>query len=455
MKKLFFFFSSIVAITLFTPAEALYDGTSALGSKLVLTIATTKETRNPFCTAAMLTERIVVTAAHCVAKDQGEYPDLRFKTNEIYVTQPGVNVNTDDIETRVKILKVVYKPGYQNIWKPEIGDESTQRDDIAFIFLEKALIENYAIKIATFDEVEEFVKAGRDVIHYGYGLQKVNVQDGGPYTLKLKAMAGYPTKTDLNSKKRFNTSTAMFSKEDGRALCPGDSGGPWYGEIGGEIKILAVTVAASGCRSQPPYTGNTLGTLIHPYLEFMNQEWINFLAEEATLRAEMYQTNNRFEIAKKNGNLIVSTGCHASGISAELQIKSANNWKVISPSYGMVASDKSCPSTNPATPWTVADIPDNSLVRWRYWSPGSRDFFGEPFIYNKSFVNPVSPTPTPSQSATPLVSPSPSAQPTSSKKPFIVLEKSSKKTITCFKGKTVRKISAINPVCPKGFKTKK
>jgi hypothetical protein len=30
-----------------------------------------------------------------------------------------------------------------------------------------------------------------------------------------------------------------------------------------------------------------------------------------------------------------------------------------------------------------------------------------------------------------------------------------KKTITCVKGKTVRKVTAVKPVCPKGFKVQK
>jgi hypothetical protein len=46
------------------------------------------------------------------------------------------------------------------------------------------------------------------------------------------------------------------------------------------------------------------------------------------------------------------------------------------------------------------------------------------------------PTPTPSSSAT--------AAPVAAKKT----------SITCVKGKTSKKVSAVNPVCPKGFKKK-
>jgi hypothetical protein len=62
---------------------------------------------------------------------------------------PGVDVTSDDLTTRVKVMKIVVVPGYDNIWKPELNDTRTQKDDIAFLFLEKPLIANYQIDVAT------------------------------------------------------------------------------------------------------------------------------------------------------------------------------------------------------------------------------------------------------------------------------------------------------------------
>jgi hypothetical protein len=74
------------------------------------------------------------------------------------------------------------------------------------------------------------------------------------------------------------------------------------------------------------------------------------------------------------------------------------------------------------------------------------------------------PTPTPAQNSesqaatsapTPSASPLPSAVSGSkvSAIPKPVVKK--KKTITCVKGKVTRKVTAVKPVCPKGFKVKK
>ena len=54
-----------------------------------------------------------------------------------------------------------------------------------------------------------------------------------------------------------------------------------------------------------------------------------------------------------------------------------------------------------------------------------------------------------SQAVEPVVTPSPSATPTPAAKPVV-----KKITITCVKGKTSKKVTAIKPTCPTGYKKK-
>lgn len=116
------------------PAHAIYGGTDATGSPLVLTLLTSKNARVSFCSMALLTERIVATAAHCVIEDQGVAPNLRWKISDMYVSQPGADVTKDDINTRVQVQKVITRDDFINTWKPEIRDYRTQINDIAFLF---------------------------------------------------------------------------------------------------------------------------------------------------------------------------------------------------------------------------------------------------------------------------------------------------------------------------------
>ncbi len=54
------------------------------------------------------------------------------------------------------------------------------------------------------------------------------------------------------------------------------------------------------------------------------------------------------------------------------------------------------------------------------------------------------------EKASPVVTPTPTASPSPTAKPAV----KTKKTITCIKGKTIKKVSAVNPKCPSGWKKK-
>jgi hypothetical protein len=58
-------------------------------------------------------------------------------------------------------------------------------------------------------------------------------------------------------------------------------------------------------------------------------------------------------------------------------------------------------------------------------------------------------TPTPTPTETPAPTPTPSATVVATVKPA-----AKKTTITCVKGKTSKKVTAVNPKCPAGYKKK-
>lgn len=448
--KVRFFVSLTFAVsTLLAPAaQAVYKGESALGDEKVLTLASTKAVRSSFCSMAMLSERIVVTAGHCMAAEASSGGQLRFDTNQIWVIQPGAAMSSDDLESRVKVAKVVLVPGYENFWEPAKMDRRTQRDDIAFIFLDKPLKSGYTIPIATPAEISNLKATGGLITHYGYGLQEENKNDYSPYKVKLKALPF--------SDSYLDSSKTIFTQEDGRALCPGDSGGPWYANFDGITKIVAVTVAAGGCRGNLDPRGWTLGTLISPYIGLMNSEWEKFLAEETTLKAAREKAaidkakaeedlKQIIEAAKKNGTYIQdNSGCHARGVQAILQIQSTNGWVDYKPIDGWVDS-AGCPQSHPVQPWNIIETESSIELRWRIWSPGAWEAFTKSITLNpivKALPTPVatpSPTPTPNVSVAPQVKITPTPKPSS-------------KTITCIKGKIKKKVVGISPKCPTGFK---
>lgn len=76
--------------------------------------------------------------------------------------------------------------------------------------------------------------------------------------------------------------------------------------------------------------------------------------------------------------------------------------------------------------------------------------FSAPTIQVKMYQDPPPPPPTPTP--VPVVTETPAPTPTPTPTPKATVAK--KTTITCVKGKTVRKVTAVKPVCPAGFKKK-
>jgi hypothetical protein len=252
------------------PASAVENGTLALGDIKVVAPQLSGD-RRPYCSAALLSEYIVATAAHCFTQNTGG-EDSPLRADPFTVSMPGVDVTSDDLTTRVKVMKIVVVPGYDNIWKPELNDTRTQKDDIAFLFLEKPLIANYQIDVATQYEANLLKENRSPITHYGYGLQAKDKQDGKPYKITLNATtrSGNPT---VDYDKMFST------EEIGGALCGGDSGGPSYAVINGVTKLVGDTVGANGCRDGLNGRSIDMHTLTAPYLPLAKAEWEKYALE--------------------------------------------------------------------------------------------------------------------------------------------------------------------------------
>jgi hypothetical protein len=76
-------------------------------------------------------------------------------------------------------------------------------------------------------------------------------------------------------------------------------------------------------------------------------------------------------------------GCHAK-VSAALQVKDGNAWKVVIAAQGWEAV-ASCPANNPYTPWAMADIAIGSTIRWHIYAPGAWDWYSSESKVQETF----------------------------------------------------------------------
>ena len=86
---------------------------------------------------------------------------------------------------------------------------------------------------------------------------------------------------------------------------------------------------------------------------------------------------------------------------------------------------------------------------WLYLSANGFTF-SSPTVRVKLSQEVVTPTPTPTSTPTPVVTETASPTPT----PTLTPSPTKKITITCIKGKVIKKVTAIKPLCPKGYKKK-
>jgi hypothetical protein len=328
MKIFALLLSSLILLSnLASPASAVENGTSALGDLRVVA-PQPAGSRTPFCSAALLSEYILVSAAHCFTLNTGN-EDSPVRTEPYTVSLPGVDTSLDDLNTRVKVMKIVVPSGYDNIWKPDQGDTRTQIDDIAFLFLEKPLVPNYQIQVATQFEVRQLKANHSPVTSYGYGLQGKNQQDNKPYKITLNA-------SKRNGNPIVDYEKMISLEEVGGALCGGDSGGPSYAEINGVTKLVSDTVGAGGCRGIEQAESIDLHTLVAPYLELAKQEWEKY-AQENKITYSPIVAFNAIELGKEQEKVIAdaeksvigqlvqrdfrSTCCHHKSATMILEIK--------------------------------------------------------------------------------------------------------------------------------------
>lgn len=276
MKRLKFFLAFLLTFALAPIPVAnsieMPGGKLAIGTNRVLTLAIGVDARSPFCSMAMITDQIVVTAAHCVAKNKTDDGSLWHPLEKLYVTQPGVDIRADDINTRVKVGKVFFPVRYEAFFDSSIGDLRGAQNDIAFLFLEKALVPGYSIPVATQQEFESIQTSGFAVDHFGYGLQNQYGADGKPYSI-----------TSLTRARKYgfeNDPTQLISGDYGYpSICSGDSGGPVYGTFNGVYKLIAVVNGGGGCFPNLGPTSGAYSRAIFSYLDSALNDWKNFEIE--------------------------------------------------------------------------------------------------------------------------------------------------------------------------------
>jgi hypothetical protein len=313
------------------PAHSVQGGQDASGSPYVVgLVIRLSDNSATLCSGALVAERIIVTAGHCVVKS-GKTIDPA----SIRVFYPGAEIK---VPMQASVQQIFVPTSYKHLL------DSSEPDDIAFLVFDNKIGTPKIDLLANSNQVKEIVAAKTAITFYGYGI--TGLGQGAPGFSKSFPLRPID-QLRLTGYEGKESTYINYAQEQSGAACNGDSGGPAIAQFKGSTYLVSVHSASKGVCSQSDGLDSNWGTIPGEYLD-------------------LYQSATSFVKANPSADL---------------------------------ATPSASPTATPA------------------------------------------PMPTASPSSTPSTSPraTPSASP-------------AKKTITCIKGKVKKKVTAVNPKCPAGYK---
>jgi hypothetical protein len=265
----------------------------------------------------------------------------------------------------------------------------------------------------------------------------------------------------------------------GKSIGPGDSGSPLMMKKGNEVLYLGTIYAGGGwtdiARGNFAVRGVASATVLWPFMKILDEQWIAFLKEERelieTARAKKeaeaqaaVELEKRLSVAKDLGQYYrEETSCHSKSIIAQLQSNKSGTWSDVANVLGWISISESCHQ-----PWTIYRAEKGELLRWRLASLGSWEVFSTPMAETTSSreaaiaeaqlkvrqdeqARALAEKIASDRLAAELKSKQ-EAESKAARDAAAKATSANRATITCVKGKTVRKLTAVKPVCPKGFR---
>lgn len=205
---------------------AIENGLDATGSQYVVkVISTYSKGKVSSCSGGILSDYVVVTAAHCLDDESG------LLSKEIWVLPPGGVAKRDgngaylQDSTWIQVDNTQITTTFQNV------STNVEEDDLAFLVLKRPLDLREVFLIPSEDETNKLKISNGALRLYGYGY----ISDSGKTSDAPNYYIGR-----FDNQKTVTVKNSGFASSADSTSCKGDSGGPVLSITATSVTVVGV-----------------------------------------------------------------------------------------------------------------------------------------------------------------------------------------------------------------------
>ena len=236
LVKLYRKFISLISITLITfampipNAWPIFGGQQSISNPIVVGLLRSQFATSSGCSGALVAPQVVFTAAHC----------LNGQADNFWIAAPGTDLR-DTTTLRIQAKQMLVPDGFSTVSFP-------YQNDFGILILESSFPNAKTLKIASSEEIENWVARESDVVHIGYGCTDlVDLPPCGktspvPFQFETQFRKSIPPQFASLTPKTFTVTKISVDK----TICGGDSGSPLLKSIDGSWIYIGAQSSSNG-----------------------------------------------------------------------------------------------------------------------------------------------------------------------------------------------------------------